>query len=137
GDKDDGFLLGFPDAKQLSTHDKTGDGIEGAERLVEKENVRIDGQSARHFQSLFHSAREFLRIGLFKSLQTDQFDVVRDLAITLLARQLKEAEADVSFDGQPRKHSALLKNKNAARIRAADSFTVYLNVALRWRKKPS
>src|SRR5277367_4548992 len=42
GDEDDGFAFRLPDAEQFAAHDEAGDGIEGAEGLVEKEHVGVD-----------------------------------------------------------------------------------------------
>ena len=131
GHEDDRLALRFPDAQQLAAHDQPGDGIERAERLVEEQHVGIDGQRARDFHALLHAARELLRIRLLESLKTDQLDVVGDAPLAFSRRQLEQAEPDVSFDGEPGKHAALLKDEDAARVGAVHRLAVDADLA-RW-----
>src|SRR5579862_4774300 len=54
--KDDRFALRFPDTKQLAAHHQARDGVQRAEGLIEEKHVRIDSQSAGHFQALLHAS---------------------------------------------------------------------------------
>ena len=56
-DKDDRAPFSLPNAEKLAAHDHAGDGIQGAEWLVKKENVGIDRESAGDLKALFHAAR--------------------------------------------------------------------------------
>src|SRR5260221_1248257 len=129
GDEDDGLALGFPNAQQLAAHTESRNRIQGAERFVEKQHVRIYRERPRHFEPLFHAARQFLRIGLLEALQTHQLDVVGDSLLALLLRQLEQSESDVSFHRLPREDAALLKDKNAARVRPAYHLAIDENLS--------
>ena len=124
GHEDDGLALGLPDAKQFAAHDEARDGVQRAERLVEEEHVRIDGQGARDFKPLLHAAGKLRRVSLFEPLQPDHLDVVRDAALAFCARQFEQAEADVAFDGEPGEDAAFLEDEDAARVGAAHCFAI-------------
>ncbi len=83
-DEDDRLALRLPDAQQLAAHDQPGDGIERAERLVEKQHVGIDGERARDLHALLHAARKLLRVGVLEALEPDERDVVRDAPLPFL-----------------------------------------------------
>jgi len=60
---------------------------------------------------------------------------MRDALSALLFGKLEEAEADVAFNGKPGKYATFLKDKNPARIRTANSFTINQHLAMRGREK--
>src|SRR5580692_6099665 len=124
GDEDDGPSFRLPDAQQLAAHDDARDGVEGAEGLIEKENIGIDGERARYLEALPHASREVGWIGFFKALQPDQLDVVRNAPLAFFAREVRQAKADVAFDGQPWENAALLKDEDATAVRAGDALSV-------------
>ena len=49
-------------------------GIERAERLVEKEHVRLDGERSRDRDALAHAARELARLAIERGAETDQLE---------------------------------------------------------------
>src|SRR4029453_13242851 len=67
GDKDNGFATRFPNALEISIQLLPGESVEGGEGLIHQEDTRIGGEGAGQGDALFHSAREFVDVGAFKS----------------------------------------------------------------------
>ena len=124
GDEDDGLALGVPDAEEFAAHDEAGDGVEGAEGLVEEEHVGVDGEGAGDFEALLHAAGELVGVGLFEAFEADHFYVIRDAFVSFGAREFEEAEADVALHGEPGEDAALLEDEDAASVGAGDGFVV-------------
>ena len=56
GDEDDGTLFLFPDARGFLLHEHAGLGVQLAEGLVQKHDVRGVGIGAGNADALFHTA---------------------------------------------------------------------------------
>ncbi len=76
----------FPDALQLVLQAAARERIERAERLVEQQHARTVHEAARNRHALRHAARQLMRIRIFKAVQADERDVLRD-RIALFARR--------------------------------------------------
>src|SRR5205085_4691637 len=124
--------LRLPDAQQLAPHLQTRDGIERAERLIQIQHVGIHGERARDFEALLHAAGKLARIRVLEAAKADELHVVRNPISLLLIREAEEAEADISFDGQPRKNAALLEDEDASRIGTGDALVIDHHVPRCW-----
>src|SRR5678816_4307938 len=114
---------------QLDAELETGDRVERAERLVEIEHVRIDGERPRHLDTLFHTARELVRIRTLEAFETDEADVMTQALGARRRPQLAETEADVLGHREPGKDAALLKDEDAPRVGTRDGLAVDLDGA--------
>ena len=72
GYKDCGERFGKPKVRQLLLHIHAGKGIQCPEWFIHQQHLGRHGQHARYADTLFHSARQLVWIGIFKSLQPDQ-----------------------------------------------------------------
>src|SRR4051794_28348254 len=51
-DEDDGPSFRLPDPQQFAAHNDARDGIKRAKRLIEVQDIGVDGQSAGHLEAL-------------------------------------------------------------------------------------
>ena len=86
--------------------------VKRGERLVEKEHLRVVDCGARNGDTLLLTARELLDRPLFEALQVHELDHLRDAALDLILRNLRdlEAEGDVVVNVIIRKKCVTLEN---------------------------
>ena len=78
-DHHDGFAYLFAQLQKLVLHQFTGNGIQRSKRLIQQQHLRVAGQCASQVHSLLHSARQLVRIMVFKSIETDQVHIIAGL----------------------------------------------------------
>jgi len=115
-DEEDRFLFALPNAHEIGAHFQAGEKVERAERFVHIDDLRIGGERASDLDALTHSAGKLVRVGVFKTSQTDHADIARDRLVALALSLFAQTEADVLMHVQPGKNAVLLKNENATRI---------------------
>ena len=64
----------LPDTEELFLKEKAGLLVEGAERFVHQQEIRIDRQGAGDRNTLPHALGQLVGIGAGKAGQTDEFD---------------------------------------------------------------
>ncbi len=69
GDEKHGLAGLSPDAQEFGLHDFAGLRVQGGKGLVHDEDLRVDGERPRQIAALLHTAGEFMRIVILKSLQ--------------------------------------------------------------------
>jgi hypothetical protein len=96
-------------------HDFAGLGVKGRERLVHNQDFGIDGKSASEIAPLLHTAGEFVRVMVFKPLQTDQFDKFASafLAFPVIQTLAFEAKNHVFGNRAPGHQARILENHAA------------------------
>jgi hypothetical protein len=101
-------------APQLLAHPR----VEGAERLVQKQNLRIDGERAREAHPLALSARELRRVALGQPLELDELQQLCDAVANVGARTLPhpEAEGDVLVHGHVLERGVVLEDEADAAL---------------------
>ena len=111
-----------PDVEDEFLHGLAGQCIQGAERLVHQERVRIGGQRTGEADALLHAARQLVDVAGLEVLQAHQLEVFAgDLAPLGLADPLQlEAEGDVLQNGQPGHQRVFLEHHAAVGSRAVD-----------------
>ncbi len=95
-------------------HSHAGEGIERAERFVEKEHFGIVDERTCEGDALRHSAGKMMRIGSgegFKSHQAHEFVNFAALLAEQSARN--QCRFNISAHGQPRKQTRILENESA------------------------
>ncbi len=66
--------LRCPKVHEIAAQSFAGENVQRRERLVHQENCRIDDEGARKADALAHAAGKLSRIGIFKSVEADEFD---------------------------------------------------------------
>src|SRR5829696_237030 len=123
-DEQDGLLRGVPDPEQLRLHQLPRLGIEGGERLIHQQDLRIDREGAREVGPLLHAAGELVGVFPLEPGQTDHLDE-RDrgrLGLLLLHALADEAVGDVREDAVPGEQGRVLEHHGvgAAVLRLGD-----------------
>ena len=100
-----------PHPEQLCLHVEPGDFIEGAERLVHHQYLRIERQRARDRHPRLHASRKLSGIALAIILQPHQFEQLDGGAARcrLVKSAAPGAELDIAARTQPREKSVLLE----------------------------
>ena len=62
----------LPKAQNFILHTHAGEGVEGAERLIQQKNFGMINQGASQSYALRHSARKVMRISVSKGFQANQ-----------------------------------------------------------------
>ncbi len=107
---------------ELVLHVLAGEGIEGAEGLIEEQYVRLVGQNARQSDPLLHSAGKLIGPLGPEIPQLDQLEMMAHPLGALLVRQAAHAraEGDVSLHAQPGIELGLLEDQTTSPVRAVD-----------------
>ena len=71
GDHQDGLLLLSAQTNHLVLQLHAGDQVEQAERLVEQQHLRLQGQGARDADALAHAGGKLVRIGIGITIESD------------------------------------------------------------------
>src|SRR2546428_6245053 len=100
------------DAEQLVLQDFARQGVERAEGLVHKQDVRLDGERTREAGALLHAARKLVRVRAFEATQADHLDVVRDPLLDGGSREAGELKTirDVLAHSLPGQEAKMLKD---------------------------
>ena len=61
-------------AEHLVLHVAADQRVERAERLVEQQDLGVDGQRAGQADALLHAAGELVGVGVFVAVEADQLD---------------------------------------------------------------
>jgi hypothetical protein len=126
GHEQDRLAVRLPDPEQQLLHQRARLVVQGAERLVEEQDLRIVRQRAREGGALLHAAGQHLRVVRLEAAQPDALDVVGRDAVLLGLRHalLPQAEADVLLHGQPGKQRVGLEHHAAVRPGPRDRLAV-------------
>ncbi len=126
GDHEDGQLMLLPQPQHQLVHVGADARVECAEGLVQQQNARLAEQSLSNRQTLFHAARQLMRVLLQRVAKADfgedGFGVLPGL-LALAAEQVTGQPAlgkadrrhDVLQHGHVREHRVLLKHDAAIR----------------------
>ena len=112
GDEQSGEALVQEEALELVVEALAGDLVEGAERLVEEEQRRVERERTGQRHPHLHAAREPLRVALLEAPQSHQLDRLGHLAGALgavHAVQLAE-QLDVALHGAPGQQRGVLEH---------------------------
>src|SRR5438105_992005 len=74
GDEEDGEARVLPEAQELLLHLAAGERVEGGERLVHEQDVRLDRHRAGDRHPLLHAAGKLVRERIHELRQADLFD---------------------------------------------------------------
>ena len=112
----------LPQVEQVGAQRLGGQHVEGRERLVHQQDLRLDDQRAGEADALAHAARQLLRIGGFEAVEADEVDrLQRPLARLVERHALRpRADLDVVEHGQPGKQREALEHHRDAFGRAVD-----------------
>src|SRR5215210_517043 len=88
-------------------------GVEGADRLVEEEDLRLDGEGSGQGHPLALASRELRGITVGEAFELNQFEQSVNLPVYCLFRPLanSQAEGDVLEDGHVLEGSVVLKDE--------------------------
>src|SRR6516225_4987672 len=111
-----------PDAEQLVLQLLSRLHVDGCERLVHQQYLRVLGESAREPDTLLHAARYLVRVVVLEAGEADPIDVV---AADLPAPRSRDAgnlepELDIAKHAAPGQQSIVLKDQAAVGTRALD-----------------
>src|SRR4051794_35549016 len=125
-DEEDSLAFGLPDAEQQLLHQRAGLVVEGAERLVEQQDLGVVGERPGDRGALLHAAREHARVVALEPLQADLGDISPDdpLALGPSHAALAQAEGDVALDREPGEERVGLEHHAAVRPGAAHLLAV-------------
>jgi hypothetical protein len=98
-----------PDALQLQVEALPQHVVQGAERLVEQQHLRLDDQRPGNRHPLLHAARQLRGPGLLKALQADQLDQVSDLIPGGPDARDLQRQPDVGGDVAPGQQARVLE----------------------------
>jgi hypothetical protein len=138
GNQKDGLgghgLIG-PQLQQFTAQVFGGQHVEGAERLVHKENFGFDHQGASKAYPLLHAARQLLRVGAFKAVQSHGVQYFHAAVAAHIGRDAAGLQRgfNVFQHREPGKKSKALKNNSDVDLRVGDRFFVPVNLACRGR----
>src|SRR6185312_7141144 len=90
--------------------------VEGAERLVHEQHVRLGGQRAGDLYPLPHAAGELPGKGITETGEAHHLDVVLHQLGPLRRVRPLDAEADVVLHVEPGKDPVLLEDEDVARV---------------------
>ena len=99
GHEHDGRPGPSPDAHQLGVHPLAGHLVEGAERLVHEQQLRIERQRPGDRDALLHAARQLPRMPLGERLELDEAEQVGGPAAALVGRVAHDLERQLDVLG--------------------------------------
>ncbi len=112
GDEDDGLLHLGLQFDEFMLHVPPDQGVEGAERLVHEQDVRVHRQGARQADALLHATGELRGIGLFPAFKAYLAQGFMGPAIPLRGIHVAhfEAEGHVFQDGAVGEQGEILEH---------------------------
>ena len=114
GNQEHGGAPSLPESEYFILHSHAREGVEGAKRLVQEEDLWMIDKRSRERGTLSHSAGKMVGISVgkyFESHQTHEF--VHFLVLFTQNPTRDESGLDVAADGEPRKEIRILKNQTA------------------------
>ena len=136
GDHQDGLdrhapLL--PKIEQIGAQGLGGKHVEGRERLVHQQDLRLHDESPREADALAHAARQLLWVGGFKSVEADGVDRFQRALPRLVERNAVGAgpDLDIVEDVEPGEKREALKHHRDFLGRSVHRLAVDLHRALR------
>ena len=75
GNKHDGFFVRIPNAQQLTLQGLAGLRVEGGERFVHQQHIRVVGQRAGNRYALAHAAGQLVRVARGEAIEAHQLQV--------------------------------------------------------------
>ncbi|OJV02810.1 MAG: hypothetical protein BGO06_14725 [Shinella sp. 65-6] len=131
-DEDHGQLFPLPDAREQFLHLHAGQRVQGAERLVHQQQLRLVGKRAGDGDPLLHAAGKLRGIAVRKGLQAHQPELchckIADLGLRMPRRFQREFH--VLPGRQPGQKRIALENHAAVRAGSEDVVSVDLEVAI-------
>ena len=128
GDHDDGALVGFPDVEDLILDLGAGEGIEGGEGFVEKQDLGVERERAGEGGALAHAAGEFVGFLVRGVVEFHHLEIVVDLVGAFGLRELGEdavdGELDVVEDAEPGEERVILEHQAAVGARPVHGLSV-------------
>lgn len=123
-DEDDGLLERALKVAQLRLHVAPDQRIEGAERLIHEEDVRIRRERPRETRALLHAAGQLARILRLPALEADEFDRLHRPLDPLLGRDLLdlEPESDIPEDGPVGQQGEVLEDHAESLLAEGEQF---------------
>ena len=123
-----------PQIEQIGTQRLRRQHVERRKGFIHQQNFRPDDERAGKANALAHTARQLLRIGTFKTVETDEVDgCERPLAPLGRSDALSlETKLDVLQHRQPGKERKALKNHGNVGIGAKNRTPLESDVALAW-----
>ncbi|OLT20400.1 hypothetical protein BJF78_09935 [Pseudonocardia sp. CNS-139] len=112
-----GDPLLHPDPRQLQVHPPPRHRVQGAERLVEQQDVRFEGERAGDRDALAHAAGELARPRVLEAGEADEREQVADPLPVHRAARHAERQRDVLPRRRPRQQRVLLE-RDAEPVRA-------------------
>ncbi len=111
--------------------------VDRRKRFVHEQHLGIDGKRPCEADALAHAAGEFVRIGVFETLETHACDVFLRHSLAFRAGQAfqLETEGDIAHDAGPRHQREILEHEGAFRSRAGDLAAVDIHLAGRRRNE--
>ena len=79
GDEDDGLAGGLPDPQEFVLELFAGLGVQGGERFVHQQDVRLVGEAAGDGHALLHAAGQLVRVAVLEARQPHQVEVFAGL----------------------------------------------------------
>ena len=123
GDQDGGDVDLVVEAAQPRPQVRADLGVEGAERLVEQQHLRVDGERAGQRHPLALAAGELGRVAVLEAVQPDDLEQLVDAALDLGLGPLadRQAERDVVAHRHVLERRVVLEDEADAALLREDS----------------
>src|SRR5215203_4160906 len=119
----------LPQGEKMLVQARPGEGVEGRERLVEEEHLRLGHEGAGDRDPLLLAAGQLARPAAGMLDEPDAGKRVPDPVAALGGGAVVEPEADIVGDGQPGQEARLLEHDPDRRVRLAQALAVEENGA--------
>ena len=104
----------LPKAQDFILHTHAGEGVEGAERLIQQKNFGMINQGASQSYALRHSARKVMRISVGEGFQANEAHKFFHLTAFLLEHaQGSKPRLNITAHRQPREKIGILKDQTS------------------------
>src|SRR5213593_1026761 len=123
GHEDHGLARPAPDVEEPLAHEHARLLVEGAERLVHQEDLRVDGERAADRDALLHAPGELTWVLLREALEAERAEERRRDRAPARRRRARELEAELHVleHRAPGKEARVLEHgRGAARVGASD-----------------
>ena len=123
GDEKHRGAADLPEAQDFILHPHPREGIERAERFIEEKNSRVIDERTSESDPLGHPAGKMMRIGIRKSVESDEVHEFIDLVAILMENAPRdETGLDVAANSQPREKIWVLENEAPLSVRTSNWF---------------
>src|SRR5213596_2038063 len=123
GHEDHGLARPAPDVEEPLAHEHARLLVEGAERLVHQEDLRVDGERAADRDALLHAPGELARVLLREALEAERREELRRDRAPARRRRAPELEAELHVleHRAPGKEARILEHgRDPTRVGAGD-----------------